>query len=78
MPKTNTAGPVAGQSDWRDRLVLSVGETAGILGVHCGTVRTAIAAGTIAHVRVGRRILVPVAAIIATFSAPADGVQRGG
>jgi|GEM_PF-3084007 len=47
------------QSYLEQRPVLSVAETATLLGVHHSTLRHEIAAGTIRSIRVGRRILIP-------------------
>lgn len=49
------------QSD--ERLVLTIAEAAARLGIHRQTLRAAIERGDLRAVRVGRRWLIPVAAI---------------
>ena len=51
-----------------ERLTRSVDETSELLGVHPLTVRKAIARGDLAAVRVGKRVLIPLAAIEAFLS----------
>lgn len=59
-----TAEPITFPADWQARPVLSVEECAAVLKLHHTTVRNSIAAGELPSVRVGRRVLVPVAGLI--------------
>jgi excisionase family DNA binding protein len=47
--------------DWRDRITLTIDETAPILGCSRSSAYDAARAGTIPTLRIGRRLLVPVA-----------------
>jgi len=47
-----------------NKQTLSVKECAELLGVGENTIRKAIARGDIPHVRIGRRVLIPMIAIV--------------
>lgn len=51
------------ESSFSERPVMTVEETAAYLGVHHSTVRASIRAGSLPSIRIGRRILVPKAAL---------------
>lgn len=58
-----TTGPASGMTTWREKLVLTIGETAEVLGVSVHTVQRRIKAGQIPVVRYGRCPRVPVKAL---------------
>ena len=50
-------------SHWSTRAAITVSEAAEVLGVGRTTAYEAVRAGQIPHVRIGRRVLVPVPAL---------------
>lgn len=64
--------PISAQS-LGDRLVLTVDEAAALLGLHRQTLRAAIDRGEVPAFRLGRRWLVPIAAIEQLLSDTGNG-----
>jgi excisionase family DNA binding protein len=53
----------ATRPDWRDRSTIGVEEAAAVLGIGRATAYAAAGTGDLPVIRVGRRVLVPVAAL---------------
>jgi excisionase family DNA binding protein len=60
----------------RQRATLTVPETASLLGVSQRTAYGAVGAGELPALRLGRRLLVPVPALIRWLGAEIDGVNN--
>lgn len=83
-PGRGTAAAAAGQAsleEWMEWLglqgkaVLTIAETAALLRICERSVREGIKAGWIPHVRLGRRVLVPVPRLVAMLAEP-DGLAE--
>jgi excisionase family DNA binding protein len=58
------------QPDWTARTTLTVTETADVLRIGRSAAYEAIRAGQIPSLRIGRRVLVPVSALVALLNQP--------
>lgn len=58
-----TPGNVLTQEDWRSSTTISVEQAAPILGISRGSAYEAARSGELPTIRIGRRLLVPVAAL---------------